>query len=163
MADDTTQDTAPQDTPAPETGQPDDNGKGGKDAVLADLAKERSAKKAAERQLSELTKRLQEFEDRDKTESQKLTERAEMAERELNKTRAEALRARVGLAKGLPADLVERLRGETEDELSADADSLLALVTPGRPRGDVDQGVRGDGTAPQMSPTQAADLIRGRR
>lgn len=46
----------------------------------------------------------------------------------------ENARLRVALAKGLPVDLVDRLRGDTEDELAADADSLLALVKPDAPR-----------------------------
>lgn len=55
------------------------------------------------------------------------------------------MRARVALSKGLSADLADRLRGSTEDELAEDADRLLELVKPAgpqRPFGDVAQGAR---------------------
>lgn len=143
MADDTPQDATPSEV-APETGQTD-NGKGGKEAVLADLAKERNATKAAERQLAELAKRLQDYEDRDKTEAQKLAERAEQAERELSALRVESLRARVALNKGVPADLVEFLTGTDEESLNDQAERLLSRLAPSappRPSGDIDQGTR---------------------
>ena len=41
---------------------------------------------------------------------------------------AENLRIRVGAKHGLPADLIDRLRGDTEEEVLADAEKLLALV-----------------------------------
>jgi hypothetical protein len=113
------------------------------DAGKQALAEERKAKREAEKQLKELSTRLKEYEDRDKSELQKLQERAETAEREREALLVESLKARVALVKGLPAELADRLRGTTEDELSADADALLALVpTTTRPRGDVDQGAR---------------------
>lgn len=98
----------------------------------------------ADREAEALRKRLKEFEDRDKTEAQKLAERAETAEKQRDELLIESLRARVALAKGLPLPLAERLRGTTEEEMSADADALLELVptTSTRPRGDVDQGAR---------------------
>ena len=52
--------------------------------------------------------------------------------------------ARVALAKGLPADLVDRLRGDTESDIAADADALLALVNaPRTPLPDPTQGTQG--------------------
>ncbi len=76
--------------------QPDDLGEAGKKAIAA----ERAAKKAAEKQLNELQKRLAEFEDRDKTEAQKLAERAAAAELERDALMLTAMRQRVALAKG---------------------------------------------------------------
>lgn len=115
------------------------------DAGKKALAAERAAKKAAEKQLSELAARLQEYEERDKTETQKLAERAELAERERDALRVESLRARVAITKGLPADLMEFLTATDEDELNAQADRLLARLAPpepGRPPADTDQGAR---------------------
>lgn len=40
------------------------------------------------------------------------------------------LRLKVASSKGLPIELVERLRGETEEEISKDADGLLLLIKP---------------------------------
>lgn len=115
------------------------------DAGKKALAAERAAKKAAEKQLNELTARLTEYENRDKTEAQKLVERAEQAERERDALRVESLRARVAITKGLPADLMEFLTATDEDELAAQADRLMARLPtpdPARPRADVDQGAR---------------------
>jgi hypothetical protein len=142
MADDTAQEsTTTVETATVETTQQDDLGDAGKKA----LAQERAAKKAAEKQLTELTKRLQEMEDRDKTEAQKLADRAAAAEAELQTLRVESIRARVALTKGVPADLLEFLTASDEDSLSEQADRLLARLAPaapGRPAGDVDQGAR---------------------
>lgn len=88
--------------------------------------------------------RLAELEEAQKTEAQKLAERAEAAERDLAAVRLESLRTRVAITKGVPAELVDRLRGDTEDDLTEDADRLLALLQPGKPRGDVAQGPRGE-------------------
>ena len=64
------------------------------------------------------------------------------------------MRQRIALAKGLPADLVPRLRGDTEDDLSADADALLALVNaPRTPKPDSSQG--GNGGTTSSNPADA--------
>jgi len=58
-------------------------------------------------------------------------EKTEKANKEI-----ELLRLRVASKKGVPADLVDRLVGETEQELEADADKLLSFVkveSPGVP------------------------------
>jgi hypothetical protein len=41
---------------------------------------------------------------------------------------AENLRIRIGARHGLPDELIDRLRGDTEDEILADAEKLLGLV-----------------------------------
>lgn len=66
------------------------------------------------------------------------------------------LKARIAQSKGLPPDLAARLRGQTEEELAADADSLRALIdsTPGVPRASLTQGQPERGTwtpAPSMN------------
>ena len=88
--------------------------------------------------------RLAALEESQKTEAQKLAEERDAIKAERDTLLAETMRARVALAKGLAPELVDRLRGTTEDELSEDADRLLELVKPaGPPRfGAVDQGVR---------------------
>lgn len=47
---------------------------------------------------------------------------------ELSKEKVNNLRLKIATSKGLPIELVDRLRGETEDDLNKDADSLMALV-----------------------------------
>lgn len=102
------------------------------EAVKAALARERKAALAADRARKAAEARAKQYEDRDKTEAQRLEERATAAESRLGPIEQENARLRVALSKGLPADLVDRLRGQTPEELSADADALLALVGPTR-------------------------------
>lgn len=46
---------------------------------------------------------------------------------------AENLRLKVGIKHGLPEAVVDRLKGETEEELLADAQALLELLAPKAP------------------------------
>ena len=72
------------------------------------------------------------------------------------KAEADSLRYSVALNKGLPVELVERLRGSTEEEIQADADSLLKLVAP-KPSGL-------DGGSRESAPTSSMnDVLRGIR
>lgn len=89
-------------------------------------------------------KQLAEIADRDKSDQQKLAERAEAAEKRAAEVELRALRHEVALAKGLTSSQAKRLVGSTEAELLADADELLSDIKSGRPPVDVDQGVRGD-------------------
>lgn len=77
-----------------------------------------------------------------KTETQKLADRLAAAEKAAADRESEALRMRVALTKGVPAELVDRLRGDDEAAMNEDADRLLALLAPGRPKGNADQGAR---------------------
>ena len=47
---------------------------------------------------------------------------------------AEKLRTRVALEYGLPIDMAERLRGDDEDALKADAESLAGFMKPKEPQ-----------------------------
>ena len=105
--------------------QPDEQlGDGGKKA----LQEERRKARAAERQLGELQKRLQQFEDRDKTEAQKLTDAKTAAEQQAAEATAKLLRYEVAAAKKLPAEWASRLQGSTQEDLEADADALLGAL-----------------------------------
>ena len=114
----------------------EDLGEGGKSA----LAAEREARRKAERELARLRSTekalrdaqvaLKQFQDRDKSELQKAFERAEVAERAAEEAarsvaaaELSALRAKVAAAKGVPG---ERLTGETEEDLLASAEDLIA-------------------------------------
>jgi len=67
---------------------------------------------------------------------------------ELARLRSENVRNKVAIDKGVPADLVEFLTGDTEGDIAAKADLLLArLNTPGTPKPDPSQGAKGDANA----------------
>ncbi|MFD7996841.1 hypothetical protein [Streptomyces mexicanus] len=133
------------------------------DAGKKALVEERKARTAAERQaraaqkqLEDLSKRLQEFEDRDKTEAQKLAERATAAEKTAAAAQAELMRYRVAAEKKLPAELAARLQGSTPEEMAEDAEKLLALFNAQqRQTPSYDGGVR-----QTARPTSMNDLIR---
>lgn len=103
--------------------------------------------------------KLAALEESQKTEAQKLADRAAAAEKERDEARLEALRVKVGAAKKLPADVVDLLKGDTEEELSAHADRLAEHFKQSvRPSGSVDQGARG--TAAPAAPAQEfADFL----
>ena len=110
---------------------------------------------------SDAAKKLAEIEDQGRSELEKLTARAEQAERERAEATARALRLDVAFEKGLTPAQAKRLVGATREELEADADEILrdfpALKPDGRPKGDADQGVRR--SAPPSNP-KAADLAQ---
>jgi len=136
-------------TPQPQEGQPEPTTF---DAEYVKNLRAQAAKYRTEAKANaDAAARLAALEESQKTEAQKLAEERDAIKAERDALRGEAMRARVALSKGLAADLADRLRGSTEEELSEDADRLLALVKPaGPPRfGDADLGVR--------TPTPAAD------
>lgn len=68
---------------------------------------------------------------------------------------AENLRLRVGAKHGLPAALIDRLQGVTEEEILADAEKLLDLVSPAKrpPTARPTERLRG-GTEPTQEPEE---------
>ena len=126
-------------------------GKGGRDAVLADLHKERETRR-------ELEKKLQAIADKEKSESQLAMERAERAEKAV----ILATRKAVAAANGVPGDLVDAVKGDTEEEMTESA-KLLAkyLRTPeDEKRANFLPGRRGKPVG--ASPTALADnWLRG--
>ena len=94
---------------------------------------------------ADAAKRLKEIEDRDLSELQKAHRDREEALSRLQQVEREAIRNRVALTKGLPAEIAETLNGASEEELAAHADRLLAWrgnQTPPTPRPDPGQGPR---------------------
>lgn len=151
MADDeATTDATDTSTDAPETTTPDADEEilaaaRDRDVVQRALQRERDTAKEAKRRADELAAQVAEFEDRDKTDQQKLTERASSAEDRASKAETKALRLEVALEKGLVGDraaLAARLQGNTKEELIADAEQLLAL-TRDRQETTFDGGARG--------------------
>lgn len=123
MADDT--------TPATETVNgdkppPPNNDKDAADDVKAMQAALRKANKEAET----TRLKLKEYEDRDKSELDKVIEKTTEAEQRAAVAERSLMQYRVAAAKNLPAKLATRLHGDTEDEMGVDADELLAEMTP---------------------------------
>ena len=125
-------------------------GEGGKKALSA----EREARKAAEKAAAELKAKLDEIEQANLSDLEKAQQAAKAAQDRLAEMEATSLRQKVAIEKGVPAKWVDRLRGDTEDELAADADQILADIqqSPTTPKPDLSQGSQG---TPQ--PATAAD------
>jgi len=112
----------------------------------------------ANKEAEGLRLKLKEFEDRDKTEAERLAERATTAEATAATAQSQLLKYQVAADKQLSPTLAARLQGSTREELAADADALLADL--GRQQQvtapSFDGGVRT--TGPQ--PTDMNSLIR---
>lgn len=74
--------------------------------------------------------RLDELENADKSEVEKLTAKLAEYERKAQEAEQRALRAEVAAAKGLTAAQAKRLVGSSLEELEADADELLESFKP---------------------------------
>lgn len=112
--------------------------------------------------------KLTAIEEAQKTEAQRLEERATAAEKALSDKTLEAERALVALEKGLTPSQAKRLIGSTREELSADADEIVAeFVTtskPGQVRADPSQGPKAADapTDPAQAFALALNTARGR-
>jgi len=118
--------------PAPQ-GEPADKplGPNGEKALKA----ERERADAAE-------KRLREIETAQLSDLEKAQRQAQEAQTQLAEITRQNTRNAVALAKGVPADLVDFLTGDTEEEMAARADVLLARIStaPTTPKPDLTQG-----------------------
>lgn len=126
-------------TPAPETGavtnQADAKPAVTVEALQAELEATRKALKDANKEAAERRKRLDAIEKADKEKADAELSETEKLKRELESTAArlkaaetDNLKRRIAAETSLPAELIDRLRGETEDELKADAQALLKLI-----------------------------------
>lgn len=121
------------DEPTPETGDEptpeDDKGKTKPNDIKAMEAALRKANKEA----ADTRAKLKELEDRDKTESERLTGRVADLEKQLAESTSRVTRYEVALDKGLTKTQARRLVGDSEEDLLADADDLLASFKPTEP------------------------------
>lgn len=158
MADDTATTEAPEvETPSTDAEQPK------QDARKADDVppEVRRALNKANKEAETLRLKLQEFEDRDKSEAEKVAERAKTAEDRATQAESKALRLEVAFEKGLTPAQAKRLVGSTREELEADADELLETFKPAeaqKPDVDLDLGTRT--TAATASDPRSADLAQ---
>jgi hypothetical protein len=132
-----------------------------RDAGVRALTAEREARQAAERRAAESDRRVAELEDAGKSEVERALNQAkrdrearEAAEARLNEFERSAAKQRIAVEVGLPLELAERLHGDDDRALRADAKRLLDLTQP--PDGRLGAG-RGGGT-----PTRVADDMNAR-
>lgn len=112
------------------------------------LAAEREARKGLEKAHAELTAKLKQIEDSQLGDLERAQKEASEAKGELARITKENVRNKVALAKSVPADLLDFLTGDTEDEIAAKADVLMArLNAPTTPRPDPSQGPSGSALA----------------
>jgi hypothetical protein len=122
-------------------------------ATAGDVPPEvKAALRKANKEAETLRLKLQEFEDRDKTEAQRLAERADAAEKRAIELETQAMRLEVAAEKGLTPAQAKRLVGSTREELESDADELLATFTTKDDTAEavttsLDLGTRGTATA----------------
>jgi hypothetical protein len=93
------------------------------------LQSERDARKKAETDLRAAQARLQTIDDDGKSELVKEQEKSSSAETRATTAEGQLLRLQVAMGKGLPVEMAGRLSGSTKEELEADADTLLPLLT----------------------------------
>lgn len=141
-----TEEVIPEPEPAGNQPEGDDEPLGPAGEKALEAFKERARKSEAEAKALEA--KVKAFEDKNKTEQQRLADDATNAKKAAATAAAENVRLRVAMGKKLPSELIDRLQGETAEELEADADKLLDLVKP-TDATDFDGGNRG--TAKQAS------------
>lgn len=138
-----------------EQGDPAELGDGGKKA----LAAERSRAAAAEREAKALKARLDELETANLSELDKTRKAAADATARLAEYEKRSMRQEAALAAGLAVEDVDRLRGDTPEELLADAKSLaerLSARTTATPKPDLSQGAKGTALALNGDPLEQA-------
>lgn len=99
----------------------------GENGVKA-LREEREARKAAEKALNELTAKVKAFEDRDKSESEKLQEQLSELSNRASKAERENARLAVIAEYQIPKDFQDLIQGDDADALTATAAKVQALV-----------------------------------
>jgi len=155
MPDDTS--TTTDATTATEDKPTNDLGDAGKKA----LSEERAARKSAEKERDAHAARIKEFDDRDKTESQRLTEERDALKVERDTNRQEATKLRLGLRYKLAEDDLDFLGSGTDEQMEGRAKRLSERSSAlGKPVGNVDQGVRGDVAGTSGSKPDMNALIR---
>jgi hypothetical protein len=121
------------------------------DADYVKSLREENAKRRIEAQ--QLTERLEELEERDKSELERAVSKVSKAEKRAADAEGNLLRFQIAAEKQVPKELIQRLQGNTREELEADADELLSLVksrTDNENTPDFDGGAREP--APELDP-----------
>lgn len=141
--------------PEPKPGDDTPLGEAGEKALEAWKDRAKKAESKA-KELEPLAAKAREAEEANKTELEKANGKVEGLTGENADLKAQVLRLQVALDNNVPADLVDRLRGSSEEELKKDAEELMkrlggpsgtATDFGGGPRepapaGDMDSAIR---------------------
>lgn len=121
----------------------------------------------ANEEAKEYRLKVKEYEDRDKTDEERRSEKLSTLEKDLTAAQADAVRFEIALEKGLTKNQAKRLVGSTREELEADAAELIEdlgldeqgekpagrpkeKLKPGASREDDDDQVDGDKIAEKI-------------
>ncbi|MCX5119222.1 hypothetical protein OG992_18715 [Micromonospora sp. NBC_00362] len=118
----------------------------------------KQALRKANKEAESLRLKLKEYEDRDKTEAEKLAERAATAERERDAAKAAELRLRIAAKHGISdehADLF--LNGTDEATLTKQAEQLVQLAESSKKRSN---HVPREGTSPTSGSSSEREFTR---
>ena len=119
----------PTDEPGQEPNEPDQTddveSASGEVSVSDETKRLRAEAKSRRLENRELAAKLKEYENRDKTEQQRLDEERAAAMRERDDAVSRLMRFEVAAEVGLPSKWASRLQGSDRDELKADAEELL--------------------------------------
>jgi hypothetical protein len=132
--------------------------------VSAELEKWKALARKNEQRAKEnanAAQRLSEIEEANKSEFEKLAERAAAAEARADQIELSAARNEIALQKGLTPSQAKRLVGTTREELAADADDLLADLKASAPSvapSSDAQGKQGEPVGQAKQITSRADL-----
>lgn len=85
------------------------------------------------KKIQKQNRELASLRDRTKKAEEKVSQTAEEKDKEIESLKSQILRTQVGAKTGLPDQIVERLKGDTEEELLADAEQFLEFMSPKRP------------------------------
>lgn len=133
------------------------------------IQEQRAEAKTLRKELSEFKKAQEQAEEAEKTELQKAIDRAEKAEGSVSEARSELWRLRAAAKHGIPEDLLDLLRGESEEDVLGVAERLAKRLTgetktspDSRPRPRLKSGESGGDEAPAPSPDEIAKRVRER-
>lgn len=112
---------------------------------------------------ADAAKKLSELEEKDKTEQQKLADKATLEAKRADEAELKALRYEVAQDKDVPKKLMKFLTGSTQEELEESADELLAALKEdegddkskggGRPKEKLKPGATPDPEPAETDPT----------
>lgn len=123
-----------------------------------EAAKHRTEKQAAKA----LAEELQKYKDAEKTELEKLTERAQRAEQELTQARREKAARDAAKAAGLDSDLADLVQGDTEEEMLASAKKLAERLDSKKPNvSNFNSGNRNPVKPPESASQAFRDFLSG--
>ena len=133
--------------------------------ALDSMKRERNA---ARKELSDLRARLQEYEDRDKSETQKLTEERDRLAVQVTEYQVREVRTQAALDAGLGADMAQFITGVDEETAAEQAKTLAEKVNALKSSGagsdepQYPQGFRGKGEKHLASVASGRDLYAQR-